>query len=414
MKTLYRPVGEKELILIAESGFKKFPPRLEWQPIFYPVLNEEYAIEIASNWNTKDAFGNYLGFVTEFEITADEFDKYNIQNVGASHHNELWIPAEKLAEFNKAIVGKIKISKVFIGEKFKQCTNEDTLALLDDEVGIHKSRLYHFLETTSREILPYSYFEPNSAKEERSESTIKGDFELLKEKAATIASVDEAVDFLIEECLTKEYIQKIQNETPLRPIKHSIKNHFGINMFLRNLFFYPKNEKLQQAIRTYKFSNASHGEHGEGIIANVLWRRLHNCEVANSPNKIKIETLHKQMDDFHKQFFADRGLVIGKMTFDELEPILDELSAARKTNNIKEYEERINLLSYNFTEKQIDRYLAISKIENKSFENYFEEELILSNVTEEELPTLQKLKNAYFNTLEVLDKLQDYEINKTN
>lgn len=30
--TLYRPVGQKEFDLIKEAGFKKFPPRLEWQP----------------------------------------------------------------------------------------------------------------------------------------------------------------------------------------------------------------------------------------------------------------------------------------------------------------------------------------------------------------------------------------------
>ena len=39
--------------LIAESGYTKFPPRLPEQPIFYPVLNEEYAVEIASGWNAK-------------------------------------------------------------------------------------------------------------------------------------------------------------------------------------------------------------------------------------------------------------------------------------------------------------------------------------------------------------------------
>jgi hypothetical protein len=41
--TLYRPVGSEELALIRESGFGRFPPRLPEQPIFYPVLNEEYA-----------------------------------------------------------------------------------------------------------------------------------------------------------------------------------------------------------------------------------------------------------------------------------------------------------------------------------------------------------------------------------
>jgi len=122
--TLYRPIGEKELILIAQSGFKKFPPRLEWQPIFYPVLNEEYAVEIASKWNTNDEFGNYLGFVTEFEIVEEEFLKYKIENLGGKIHNELWVPAENLEAFNNTIVGDIKITKVFIGEKFKASTDQ--------------------------------------------------------------------------------------------------------------------------------------------------------------------------------------------------------------------------------------------------------------------------------------------------
>ncbi|WP_075342724.1 ADP-ribosylation/crystallin J1 [Tenacibaculum agarivorans] len=120
MKTipLYRPVGEKELILIAESRFKKFPPRLEWQPIFYPVLNEEYASEIASKWNTTDSFGNYLGFVTKFKVTEEEFQKYKVENVGGKIHNELWVPAQDLANFNEAIIGEIEVVKVYIGKAF--------------------------------------------------------------------------------------------------------------------------------------------------------------------------------------------------------------------------------------------------------------------------------------------------------
>lgn len=122
---LYRPVGEKEMLLIAESGFKKFPPRLEWQPIFYPVLNEEYASEIASKWNTTDPFGNYLGFVTGFEISEDEFKKYPIENVGGKIHNELWVPANQLESFNEAIQGEIKTLKVYIGKDYK--TSESLL-----------------------------------------------------------------------------------------------------------------------------------------------------------------------------------------------------------------------------------------------------------------------------------------------
>ncbi|WP_299677967.1 ADP-ribosylation/crystallin J1 [uncultured Tenacibaculum sp.] len=122
---LYRPVGEKEMLLIAESGFEKFPSRLEWQPIFYPVLNEEYASEIASKWNTTDPFGNYLGFVTAFEISEDEFKKYPIENVGGKIHNELWVPADQLESFNEAIQGEIKTLKVYIGKDYK--TSESLL-----------------------------------------------------------------------------------------------------------------------------------------------------------------------------------------------------------------------------------------------------------------------------------------------
>lgn len=53
-RTLYRPVGIAEYILIRESGFKEFPPRLPEQSIFYPVTNKAYAEQIASEWNTAD------------------------------------------------------------------------------------------------------------------------------------------------------------------------------------------------------------------------------------------------------------------------------------------------------------------------------------------------------------------------
>ena len=65
---LYRPVGEQELALIRESEYTAFPPRLPEQPIFYPVLNEQYATEIASKWNTKDQASGFKGYVTRFEV----------------------------------------------------------------------------------------------------------------------------------------------------------------------------------------------------------------------------------------------------------------------------------------------------------------------------------------------------------
>ena len=128
--TLYRPIGEKELILIIESNFKRFPPRLDWQPIFYPVLNQQYASEIASQWNTKDEFGNYLGFVTKFKVAQEEFQKYEVKNVGGPIHDELWVPSEDLAAFNQSIQGEIEIVDVFIGEQFSKVSNSNIESIL--------------------------------------------------------------------------------------------------------------------------------------------------------------------------------------------------------------------------------------------------------------------------------------------
>lgn len=116
---LYRPVGKKELELIADSGFKAYPPRLTWQPIFYPVMNFEYAAQIAREWNTPDEFSGYCGFVTAFEVDATYASKFAVQNVGGFEHNELWIPSEELAEFNEHIIGKINVLAAFYGEKYE-------------------------------------------------------------------------------------------------------------------------------------------------------------------------------------------------------------------------------------------------------------------------------------------------------
>jgi hypothetical protein len=119
LTTLYRPVGQKELELIKASSNKKFPPRLEWQPIFYPVTNQAYAAQIALEWNTKDEFSGYAGYVTAFDLPEEYLKQFDIQNVGGEIHNELWVPAEQLEEFNTNIIGEIRLVESFYGEKFK-------------------------------------------------------------------------------------------------------------------------------------------------------------------------------------------------------------------------------------------------------------------------------------------------------
>ncbi len=107
--TLYRPTGQKEYDLIVASGFKAFPPRLEGQPIFYPVLNEEYATFIAREWNTKDTASGFVGYVLRFDVLDSYLDRFEVKKAGSRTALEYWIPAEDLDTFNANIVGEIEV-----------------------------------------------------------------------------------------------------------------------------------------------------------------------------------------------------------------------------------------------------------------------------------------------------------------
>lgn len=108
--TLWRPTGPQELALVEASGFRRWPPRLPDQPIFYPVTNERYAIEIARDWNVP-ASGS--GYVTRFEVEAAFMARYRIHQVGAAHHAEWWVPAQELEALNERIVGTIVVTRTF-------------------------------------------------------------------------------------------------------------------------------------------------------------------------------------------------------------------------------------------------------------------------------------------------------------
>ena len=99
--------------MMGQSGWSAFPPRLPHQPIFYPVLDEDYAVQIARDWNTKDAASGHAGYVTRFHVRADFLARYEVQTVGARRHRELWIPAEELEEMNRNLVGTIEVIAEF-------------------------------------------------------------------------------------------------------------------------------------------------------------------------------------------------------------------------------------------------------------------------------------------------------------
>ncbi|WP_433353752.1 ADP-ribosylation/crystallin J1 [Microtetraspora malaysiensis] len=110
LTTLWRPTGPQELELVRRSGWREWPPRLPEQPIFYPVLNEEYAIKIARDWNVPNSG---VGYVTRFQVESDFLARYPVRQAGGREILELWVPAEELPEFNAHIVGTIDVVHEF-------------------------------------------------------------------------------------------------------------------------------------------------------------------------------------------------------------------------------------------------------------------------------------------------------------
>jgi hypothetical protein len=114
---LYRPVGLEELLLVFASGMTAFPPRLPEQPIFYPVINEGYAAQIARDWNTKSEAR--AGYVTRFTVSDVYAAALPVRMVGAREHQELWVPADELDQFNKRIEGQVSVIAAFFGDGFR-------------------------------------------------------------------------------------------------------------------------------------------------------------------------------------------------------------------------------------------------------------------------------------------------------
>src|SRR5262245_1810417 len=95
---------------------RAFPPRLPDQPIFYPVLQSSYADQIARDWNS--SVDPFAGYVLRFSVPDAVASKFGPHRVGATEHQELWVPAERLSEFNATIDGRIVFERAFFGKAF--------------------------------------------------------------------------------------------------------------------------------------------------------------------------------------------------------------------------------------------------------------------------------------------------------
>lgn len=114
---LFRPTGLHELLLVLQRELLAWPPRLPEQPIFYPVLNLGYAMQIARDWNTRsDAL---VGYVTRFEIDDAYASRFERRVVGGRQHEELWVPADELDECNRHLQAPIRVVAAFFGADFQ-------------------------------------------------------------------------------------------------------------------------------------------------------------------------------------------------------------------------------------------------------------------------------------------------------
>jgi hypothetical protein len=109
---LFRPVGQQELDLIHEKGNRSFPARLPEQPIFYPVLNEEYAVHIARDWNARYNEPK-CGYVTRFRVRRAFLEQYEPKIAGSQVHQEYWIPAGDLEQLNHNIISATEVIAEF-------------------------------------------------------------------------------------------------------------------------------------------------------------------------------------------------------------------------------------------------------------------------------------------------------------
>ncbi|MFV0393962.1 MAG: hypothetical protein ACK5LC_06155 [Coprobacillaceae bacterium] len=115
---LYRPVGLYEMEKNLNTKGTAFSAPLPEQPIFYSVLNKEYAQQIAENWNTKDESSGFSGFVTEFNIEEEFIKQYSVKNVGGNLHSDYWIPANEMKKFNAHLIGRITVTDAFYGRNY--------------------------------------------------------------------------------------------------------------------------------------------------------------------------------------------------------------------------------------------------------------------------------------------------------
>lgn len=362
--TLYKFISEKELLEIERTFFKEFVSDIPLN--FYTVSKPDY-------------IPDHGMFLIKCEIGENTTSNFKILKDGG-----LRIETNQIPLFNTLIADKIKIVDFF---GHTEEVEKEAFDVLENEKRFFECRLKEYLETNSRDIISYDYFRkvynPLVSIEEEPENLIeeeKAHAKYREEKTSKIKTVEEAVDFLIYEELSEDRIRDIRNES-LASKLNDMKNFFGLGMYLRNVFIYPnKNDNFLKYLNIYDPGYAvNRGEFGEGVIEDLLWRRL-NHYIITDENKKKIEVLRKEKYD-------------------------EDLAWS---NYIKE-----RLLSYNLGEAIISEYLELEDqmdlcVSDEDFEHcMYEQKRILEGLSGDELSVYNHLKQDYFMVSRLIKKLKN-------
>jgi hypothetical protein len=326
-----------ELEFLAKNNFTKLP----FHEIYFSFNKKsvEKHAEISIN-SAEDILTT-----ASVECDIDRFSEYKYSHREENLTELRVLSKTEINTLNDALIDKIKIENVF-WKDLQKINLERIKKIFNDEEFFFKRRMEIFLETNSREIILHNYFERSVVEKTEPQNftdvevkqhvnelvSEQGDIlKMAKERTAMINSVEEAVDFLINEDFDEEKIKSLKNKSLAARLEFfgDLGFHFGDGIYLRNLFFHGnKNQRFFDDIEKYKSNTfLDGGELGEGVIYDLLWRKLNNCEISNE-NARKIKEIQKQIenglsDDSYWNLHITMKLLSYNFTEDEIKTHLE-------------------------------------------------------------------------------------------
>ncbi len=385
--TFYILLTLKDLQFLAENSFTRLP----FNEIPFAFKKEEiiqYAEKVKGD--------THRIFTAKVECNTDRFNDYKISPLDESLTESKRFSQVMTERINYSLLDKVKLDDVF-GKNIEETDHSEIKTIIEDEMYFSERRIEIFLETHSREIIPPDFFkadaeeyqEPQNFTDEEVRQQIEKTLaeeavlmERIKGETKKLNTVEEAVDYLIEKDLSPRnliHLKNISCAARLDYLKGDSDFHFGLGMYLRNIFFYGNdNQEFHKDVENYKSHILfNHGEYGEGIIYDLLWRKLNNC-ITTRENKEKINEIREKLK-----------------TETDVDFVISEI--------------KIRMLSYNFNSEEIEKYLDLeSRSDNDKdnfYEYYYQQKAVLARLNDEERKTFETLKQDYFNVRKIMDKL---------